>query len=250
MNSGIYVLKNKINNKIYVGQSTNISNRIKRHFAAANEQPSSRDQIITKAIRKYEKENFIVETFSYDISELDKMEQKYINQLNSLIPNGYNLQSGGHFTKTHHDLTKRKMSEMRQGKNHPMFGKRHSEETKKKISEGNKGKIMSLESRQKMYKSKMGNKSNTGRTLTIEHRKNISKSLSGSNHPMFGKTRCCSKMRGTNNPQSKLTEKDVLSIKIMLTEGMAQQAIATMFKVSQKTISNISLKKTWRHICP
>lgn len=34
--SGIYVIKNKINNKVYVGKAVNIYRRIKAHITALN----------------------------------------------------------------------------------------------------------------------------------------------------------------------------------------------------------------------
>lgn len=41
----------------------------------------------------------------------------------------------------HSEETKRKMSEARKGKNHPMFGKHHSKETLEKMSLAKKGKV-------------------------------------------------------------------------------------------------------------
>ena len=50
----IYIIKNKINNKIYVGQSKNAKIRFKQHCKLSNMNNSE----IGKAISKYGKENF------------------------------------------------------------------------------------------------------------------------------------------------------------------------------------------------
>ena len=87
---GIYKIVNKINGKIYIGQSIEIENRWKKHLSAKD------DFIIHKAIQKYGKENFefsIIE--ECDLLDLDKNEIKWINFYNSLIPNGYNMVDGG-----------------------------------------------------------------------------------------------------------------------------------------------------------
>jgi len=54
------------------------------------------------------------------------------------------------FGKHPSEETRRKMSEALKGKNHPMFGKHLSEETRRKMSEAKKGKPRSEETRQKM----------------------------------------------------------------------------------------------------
>ena len=52
--------------------------------------------------------------------------------------------------KPRSEETKRRMSEARQGEKHPLWGKKHSEETKKKMSETRTGKIFSEEARRNM----------------------------------------------------------------------------------------------------
>lgn len=84
---GIYKIENLINHKIYIGQSIHIKRRWMEHCI-----PSS-NSVISKAIHKYGKENFsfqILEECS--IEELNDKELYYIQQYNSLVPNGYNIQ--------------------------------------------------------------------------------------------------------------------------------------------------------------
>ena len=54
----IYKITNKINNKIYIGQSINYEKRIKEHIYARKNEKKHLNQIIDIAIKKYGKENF------------------------------------------------------------------------------------------------------------------------------------------------------------------------------------------------
>lgn len=98
---GIYKITNKINNKIYIGQSIHIETRIKEHlWKATNSKDVSFNAPIHLAIRKYGKENFeweVIEECS--IQDIDEKEKYYIQQYNSLVPNGYNISTGGQKNK-------------------------------------------------------------------------------------------------------------------------------------------------------
>ena len=56
-------------------------------------------------------------------------------------------------------------------------------------------------------------------------------------------------LKGENNSQSILTEKDVIKIWKYLNEGILnQKEIARKFGINRSTISNIKLGKRWNHI--
>lgn len=96
MNGSIYVIKNDVNDKLYVGQTVaTVEERFKRHLSS---NPETHNQAILWAIRKYGAEHFYIETLETGIEseeELNRLEEKYIQELNSLKPNGYNLCPGG-----------------------------------------------------------------------------------------------------------------------------------------------------------
>jgi len=96
MNGKIYVIKNKLNNKVYVGQTIqDVEKRFKQHLKLSI---GNKNQIIYKAISSIGKENFYYETLEENIvsyEELNKLEEKYILLYNSITPNGYNLCPGG-----------------------------------------------------------------------------------------------------------------------------------------------------------
>jgi len=145
----IYKITNKIDNKIYVGQTIqDVEARWKDHL-----KKGSNCRYLKSAINKYGLDNFdfklICITFD---NQLDNMEIKYIEQYNCLVPNGYNLRLGGNSGR-HNAETKQKISETlkkryQNGLIHPksQLGVPHSEITKKKISESLKGRKMSQES--------------------------------------------------------------------------------------------------------
>jgi len=164
--------------------------------------------------------------------------------------------------------TRNKMSKIRKGKysgeSHPFYGKHHSEEWKKKQSEKlkgednpNYGKHPSEKTRKKQSEKLKGeNHPMFGRHHSEETKRKQSEKLKGENHPMFGKhpseeTRklMSEKHRGENSPNSILTKKDIIKIRIDLREGiLTQREIAEKFGVGQPTISHIKNNKIWKHI--
>lgn len=90
----IYKIINKVNNKIYIGQTiTTINTRMNKHYSQANSNKNITG--IDAAIRKYGKENFIVEQICECPNEdLDEQERYYISKYDS-FNNGYNLTTGG-----------------------------------------------------------------------------------------------------------------------------------------------------------
>lgn len=95
---GIYKIENLINGKIYIGQSTNISQRWKAHRNRPfNENSESYDCPLYRAIRKYGIENFsfvVLEETTKE--ELNEKERIWIASYNSNNPeSGYNLTDGG-----------------------------------------------------------------------------------------------------------------------------------------------------------
>lgn len=55
-------------------------------------------------------------------------------------------------------------------------------------------------------------------------------------------------VKGTANPQSKLTEDQVFEIRSLYAQGFLQTNIAKIFGVHKGTVNDIVLHKTWTHI--
>lgn len=97
---GIYIIKNTINDKVYVGQSTDISMRWWAHKNAAK-RPSRQDANtdIHSAMRELGVENFYMEVLELcKYSQLSNREKYWIKHYNSYY-NGYNMTLGGESNK-------------------------------------------------------------------------------------------------------------------------------------------------------
>lgn len=94
---GIYKITNQINNKSYIGQSTCIEKRWKKHIKVANS-PSDPgyDYPLYRAIRKYGIDNFSFEIVEECLQEeLNEKEYYWIKHYQT-IDSGYNQKEGGY----------------------------------------------------------------------------------------------------------------------------------------------------------
>lgn len=93
-NTKIYKITCIVNNKVYIGQTTlSIEKRFKQHLSK-----SSFCKKLKYAIRKYGKENFVIEQIDKASSkeEADIKERSYILEYNSISDKyGYNITEGG-----------------------------------------------------------------------------------------------------------------------------------------------------------
>ena len=92
----IYIIKNKINNKVYIGQTTmTVHERFMTHLKPCT-QKIKRNYKLYNAISKYGRENFYVETLENNVplDELNEREIDYIALYDSYY-HGYNSTKGG-----------------------------------------------------------------------------------------------------------------------------------------------------------
>ena len=92
----MYKVTNKINGKIYIGQTIqSVKDRWYRHCGKSGISKAELNTHFKRAILKYGKENFTIETIEVcDSTELNDREKFYISYYNSYI-NGYNSTIGG-----------------------------------------------------------------------------------------------------------------------------------------------------------
>lgn len=93
MKKDIYIIKNKNNNKVYIGQTVNPKQRWAQYKSAVKKMPN--EQLITKAMKKYGIETFWMEILESDRIDYDEREKYWIQYYNSVEPFGYNLAPGG-----------------------------------------------------------------------------------------------------------------------------------------------------------
>jgi hypothetical protein len=148
--SHIYIIRNIITNKVYIGQAVShrlnknkyrifgLEGRFRDHISEAlTNTKKNQCTYLNNSIRKYNKENFNVELVEIcNINESDEKEQEYIKMYNSLYPNGYNLTKGGknfminnatNDKFLHNELNEKKFKRGRD------FGFVHNNETIKKM---------------------------------------------------------------------------------------------------------------------
>jgi group I intron endonuclease len=140
MKGYVYIYTNKVNSKVYIGQTINLYNRKIQHKNAKDNLP------FHCAIRKYGLYNFdysVLKTIvTYNHEDLfflmNFWEKFYIKEYKSNDRRfGYNIESGGNNTPKSEE-TKEKFKKNHcnfKGKNHPQWGTHLSNERKQKLRE-------------------------------------------------------------------------------------------------------------------
>lgn len=201
-NCGIYKIVNVINNKCYIGSSSNLKNRKYVHFKQLREDKHC-NNYLQRAYNKYKEENFIWTILEYvekidSKKELNKklidIEQSYLdkyklknNKINKKICYNLSPMAGSQLGYNHTEETKNKFKGNTNGKGNK--GKKRTEESKQKYRESHLGLKHSLESKIRRSEVSKGennpffNKNHTEETKikmrkpkTEEHKKKISNS--------------------------------------------------------------------------
>lgn len=171
-NSGIYQIRNLINNKRYIGQTNNFSRRKNEQFSTL-ENNKSNNIHLQRAYNKYGKEKFIFEILEYvNLSNDDEYNKLILfnredDWIKFYFPNTYNIRpsASSNLGIKRSEEVKKKMSESRKGFKHTKQarknmsdarkGKKCLSRTKEKISKTLKGRIRSEQERTNISKSKM-----------------------------------------------------------------------------------------------
>lgn len=197
--SGIYKITNKINGKVYIGQSNDIKTRWNHEHGGV----STKNILLREEILKFGLENFCYEILieENDSKRKDLLEKQMIKEYNSTNPDfGYNVSTGGNSNYSHSEKWKLEQSKRLKEfyKNNPNWlteerreklrkaGKyERTEEQRKKASEHRKGFKYSEESKAKMSASAKKRISKDCYFI-----KNHDKIIELSNKAKFKKVRC------------------------------------------------------------
>ena len=179
------MLLNKLNGKIYIGQTTRpVEKRFRNH-----QYKNSKCSAIYNAIKKYGWDNFEKDWYECPDEDLNFDEELLVREMETLAPNGYNLREGGGsngklseetkqklskahqgdksywYGKTQSVESNRKRSESLKGDKHHMYGKKHTEETKQKIGEASVGRVHTEQIKKQIGEATMGEKNHNSKRV-------------------------------------------------------------------------------------
>lgn len=205
MTVGVYMFKNNINNKVYIGSSAELSKRKENHIYSLRK-GKHHSVYFQRAWNKYGEESF---------------EYKILELLDD------NTSTAELLEKEQYWLDKTKCYEKEYGYNIL------------KVAGSNKGFKMSKESRAKLSKSRMGIRPSkeTRLKLSISKRKeNLSKET---------REKLTKRNLGELSPNSKLKESEVIEIKKLLAKGVSRKEVAEKFNYSLKAMQKIAIGELW-----
>lgn len=163
----IYVIKNYCNHKVYVGQCIcSIDERLKAHFSEVGRSTKT----LHREMARLGTSNFYIELLEEceDSIRLER-ETHYILELNSLEPNGYNMQLVG---------------------SSGFYGGHHTKESLKKISDSSKNWFKTASKEQLLARSEKLRQANIGKVVGESTKKKLSqfaKTRVGDKNPFYGK---------------------------------------------------------------
>ena len=161
MTCGIYMIQNKVNGKMYIGQAVDIEGERWIRHRSELRGGYHVNKHLQRSWNKYGEMNFEFSILlECEETQLNTYEQYYIFELMAYDSRvGYNKTYGGDSGRPTEEARK-KLSEAKKGKT-------LSEEHRKRISEGSKGKTLCKEHREKLSEAHKG-KNNPNSKLVVQ----------------------------------------------------------------------------------
>ena len=231
---GIYLIKNLINNKIYIGQSIDIKRRCQEHLRSAQPEKYSKkserdsNSHLHRAMQKYGIEKFsinIIEKCKKE--ELNDLESKWISLLKSNDNNiGYNKTSGGQAN----------------------FYIKHEEHSQAKLTQKEVDEIKILLKNTTLTLGEISQKYNniSKSTISMINQGKIWKE-NDTNYPIrptdYGS-------KGEKNPRAKFTEQQVIEIRKKYSQGAKPKDLKEEYKfyASSSAVDAIIYGKSYKHL--
>ncbi len=223
----IYAITNKLDGKRYVGQTReSLNRRLRSHLAAAHR---GRRGLLRDAIRNNGRDAFTIEQLQECNSgeEMDEAERRWIAELDTLTPHGYNIEKDGYDGRgPMPEATKAKLREAAKHRPPGWYDKvcraarNRSPEWRRRLSEAGKGR-----------KATPKQCAALAAGLKLRH-------INGAN-------------RGEGNGMAVLTWDKVAQIREMYATGdYSQRYLGRLFGVTQVTINGVVRHKGWKTNTP
>ena len=206
MKKDIYIIKNDINSKVYVGQAINVKQRFQNHCKPSSSQDND---LVSRAIQKYGRNHFWYEILESQIENYDQREKYWISYYNCIRPNGYNISEGGNYPP------------VQKGTHHP-----ESKLTGKQLNE----LIYDLQYTQLSY-SQLSDKYDLSKSSIYEINNGKTYFNSEISYPI----------RTNKNPRGALSDKQVLEIiELLKSSYLSYEEIGSQYGVEARVISRIN----------
>jgi len=224
----VYKITNKINNKVYIGCTTQgLEDRKKEHYSRCFN--VGRKSKLCDSLKKHGFDNFEFEI----IKECETPEEMFLNEIYYIgfynsKETGYNLTIGGEgcLGYKHTEETKKHISNLLI-ENHPHRGKKYEE-------------IYDLEKVEEQKKKRAESVKKYWGSLSEEDKEKRVKNCSIGLKKTF-------KNKGENNGYSKLTNEQVKEIReLYKNKTYTQKELGKIYSVGQACISSIILNKTYK----
>lgn len=204
--SGIYIITNTKNSKVYVGSTVNFEKRWGEHRSRL-QKGSHVNPHLQLSWNKYGEKAFVFDVLEYldDSDKLIKTEQLWMDKYRKEGKELYNIALAADNPmrgRAHSEETKRKIGDGNRGKklseetrckirkarrnqSPPALGHKHTKESRQRMSEAQLGKVVSAETREKLRKANLGKKHGP---MPEEQKRRISTAKMG--HSTSEETRC------------------------------------------------------------
>ncbi len=236
--TGIYALINYDNGRAYIGQSVNLGKRSKTHFWMLRNGRHPNKHLQKAYDQDPQAFGFRVVAFC-EREELNDLERDAIAHLGY-----YNMCEGGDGTQGRicTEETRRKISEATRGK---MTDERKAEKTAQLVSYNK-----SEEGRRKASERFKGREPwNKGRACPEEQKRKVSEKLKGREITTEHREKLREMYSGENSKTAKLTESEVIEMRLRFLSGEPRLSIAKDFpQVSAGTVYDIVKGKRWKTV--
>lgn len=217
---GVYMIRNKINKKSYIGSSVMAKNRLNGHKSLLRRNKHYNQNLQNEyneyGLAAFE---FIIIENGIDPKDLINREEYYIEKTKSnVLGHGYNIRkvADSNIGVKLSQKSRERIRDSKLGVNNPFYKKHHTKESREKMSEAHKG--------DKAYWY--------GKKLPDSLIKKRSLSFKG-------------KLAGERNPSSKINYQIACDIRKLLSDGTAAKIITTKYGISKSTVYNIKLYRSW-----